>query len=206
MRVSKFMLLALLAVPGLDAQERPAGWMVRFDRPGVTEANVEKFVTMSPGWHITTGRGAGIYYDPSWTASGEYKVSTTIFLFDPGQRHREAYGIFFGGQDLQGADQAYSYFLIRDTGEYLIKKRMGAETSTVVGWTSTDAIMEFPGGDEQAKNELSVACGASSVDFYINGTKVHTLPRGELDVEGTVGLRMNHALDVHVEEFEIAKM
>jgi len=161
---------------------------------------------MDPGWHITTGQGAGIYYDPGWTASGNYKVSTTIFLFDPGRRHREAYGIFFGGRHLADVGQSYSYFLLRDTGEYLIKTRQGAETANVVGWTASDAIMEFPGGDEQAKNVIEVAVGSTMVDFYVNGTKVHSLPRSEIDTEGTLGLRLNHGLNMHVSEVKIEKM
>ncbi len=206
MRAVRFLLLAALMAPVLEAQEeRPAGWMVRFDRAGVTEADVEKLVVMEPGWHITTGRGAGIYYDPSWQASGEYTVTAKIFLFDPGQRHREAYGIFFGGSDLQGDNQAYSYFLLRDTGEYIIKKRMGTDAPTVVGWTASDAIEKWP-GEGTAENVLSVTVGASNVDFYVNGTKVRSLPRAELATDGGLGLRLNHALDVHVSEINVEQM
>ncbi len=205
MRVIRFLLVAALFAPAVDAQERPAGWIVRFDREGVTEADVQQLEVMEPGWHITTGRGAGIYYDPGWAASGNYKVSSAISLFDPGERHREAFGIFFGGNDLEGAGQSYSYFLIRDTGEYLIKKRMGTETPTVVGWTATDAVTKWP-GEGTAENVIEVVVGSSMVDFFVNGTKVHSLPRSELDTDGTLGLRLNHALNVHVSEVKIEKM
>ena len=97
MRFATIGALALLAASAAQAQEeRPQGWMTRFDREGVTEANLERFVSMAPGWHISTGRGAGIFYDPSMTASSEYTLTSTVFLFDPGRRHREAYGVFFG--------------------------------------------------------------------------------------------------------------
>ena len=195
---------ALLAASAAQAQEeRPQGWMTRFDREGVTEANLERFVSMAPGWHISTGRGAGIFYDPSMTARSEYTLTSTVLLFDPGRRHREAYGVFFGGRDLQGDGQAYSYFVIRDTGEYLIKRRKGSSTETVVDWTTTDAIMKYPGDGEQAKNVLEVVCGAESVDFYVNGTKLTSLPRNQLDVDGIVGLRLNHGLEVHVSELHV---
>ncbi|MCZ6916576.1 MAG: hypothetical protein O7I93_07355, partial [Gemmatimonadetes bacterium] len=143
---------------------------------------------------------------PSMTARSEYTLTSTVFLFDPGRRHREAYGVFFGGGDLQGDGQAYSYFVIRDTGEYLIKRRKGSSTETVVDWTTTDAIMKYPGDGEQAKNVLEVVCGAESVDFYVNGTKLTSLPRNQLDVDGIVGLRLNHALEVHVSELRVEQM
>ncbi len=46
-----------------------------------------------------------------------------------------AYGLFVGGQDLEGDDQKYLYFLIRRSGEFLIKTRAGDETSVVHPWT-----------------------------------------------------------------------
>ena len=198
MRIKSLVLALALTAPALNAQEggRPEGWKVRFDRASASDADLT-FVTMSPGWHITTGP-AGIFYNPSNSGTGEYRVESTIFLFDPGRRHREAYGIIFGGHDLEGEGQAYNYFLIRDTGEFLIKRRNGGSTETVVPWTPTSAIMPFPGGDEQAKNVLAIECGAETVDFFINGEKVTSVPRSQLDTDGVVGFRVNHGLNLHV--------
>lgn len=195
-----------LQIAPLEGQEGewPTDWKVRFDRAGTSQSDIE-FVTMSPGWHITTGPAA-ILYNPERTASGTYRIQTTIFLFDPGQRHAEAYGILFGGQNLEGDDQSYSYLLIRDTGHFLVKRRMGAETEEVVDWTPSDAIMKYPGGGEQAKNVLAVECGREMVDFYINDTKVTSVPRAELDTDGIVGLRINHQLNVHVSELAVESM
>lgn len=194
---------AVLAAPlAAQEQERPEGWKVRLDRPNMSEADLEMFVTMTPGWHITTGKAAGIFYDPAWTASGTYTLTAKVHLFDPGQRHREAYGIFFGGKDLEGDAQRYSYFLLRDTGEFLIKRRMGSETSNVVGWTASDAVKPF-GGEGSVPNVLEVRVGADSVAFFINGTKATTVPKSALDTNGTAGLRLNHALNMHVESVEV---
>ncbi|MFQ6045563.1 MAG: hypothetical protein ACE5PT_04275 [Gemmatimonadales bacterium] len=200
------MLAATLGVvsSGLVAQEqyeRPAQWKIRFDRPGIADSAVY-FVSMPPGLHITTRRQRAIFYDPSMTATGAYRLRAEIRLFDPGRRRREAYGVFFGGADLQGDGQTYSYFLIRDTGDYLIKRRMGSETPTVVGWTPSDAIVTYA-GEGTADNVLEVQCGAETVNFYINGEKVHSLPRSELDTDGVVGLRVNHGLNVHVSGLEV---
>lgn len=199
MRVLRTLTMLVLAVaPALPAQEgeRPAGWKVRFDRPGAPDSALF-FVSMPPGWHITTGP-AGIFYDPANAAQGRYRLEATVFLFDPGRRHREAYGVFFGGADLEGAEQAYAYFLIRDTGEFLVKLRRGAETETVVPWTASAAIARHPGGDQQARSALAVECGADAVDFYVNGEKVTSVPRGRIPTDGIYGLRVNHNLNLHV--------
>jgi hypothetical protein len=191
---------------GLSAQEQvewPAGWKVRLDREGVPDSAVH-FVSMEPGWHINTRRQRAIFYNPAITASGEYRVHAELHLFDPGRRHREAYGLFFGGKDLQGERQGYSYFLIRNTGHYLVKRRNGADTETVVPWTASDAIVRYK-GEGTATNVLAVECGTDTVDFYINGEKVTTMPRSSLDTDGIVGIRVNHALEVHVEELEVER-
>ena len=187
----------------LSAQEEsfPPGWKLRLDHANA-KARDFKFVTMSPGWHITTGP-AGIVYRPDLVGRGNYRIESTIFLFDPGRRHREAYGIIFGGANLQSPNQRYSYFLIRDTGEFLIKRREGSSTSTVKGWTPTDAIKRFPGDNQQARNTLAIEFGDDSVSFFINGSSVATIPRSNLDTEGIVGLRVNHSLNLHLTSLEI---
>lgn len=198
-------LLALLAAPlaGQDL-ERPEGWKVRFDRPGSSEADLEMFVSMPPGWHITTGP-AGIFWDPSLEASGDYLLEMEVFLFDPEGR-REAFGVFFGGQDLEGSGQAYTYFLIRDGGEFLIKRRRGAETPTLRAWEAHSAIRSFAdrGDDASVKNILAVEVREDRVRFSVNGAEVATLPRSEVDAHGTVGIRVNHRLNVHVSRLEVA--
>ena len=205
MRIAVLSLSAAVLAAPLPAQEqeltRPEHWKVRFDRPGTPDTAIY-FVGMPPGWHITTGPAA-ILYDPANTASGTFRVQSTIFLFDPGQRHREAYGIFFGGRSLDGAEQSYVYFLIRDTGEFLLKRRTGASTSVIRDWTASPAIMKHPGGGEQAKNVLAIAVGTNDVTFMVNGQTVATVPRSEVQTDGIVGLRVNHALNLHVTEVSV---
>lgn len=198
--------VVLLATLPANAQdlERPANWKVRFDRSGTPDTAVY-FVTMPPGWHVTTGPAA-ILYDPAKTASGAFRITSEIFLFDPGRRHREAYGVLFGGQDLGGTEQSYTYFLIRDTGEFLVKRRDGSGTTTVRPWTASAAIMKHPGGEKNAKNVLAVEARGDAVDFFINGEKVVTVPRGEIRVDGVVGLRVNHSLNLHVTSLTVERL
>lgn len=221
-RIIPMTLLALLAGAPAAAQEHdhppadhaehgdlathesmPDGWLMRLDRPGAG-ADVADFQTMPPGWHVKTGRaGAGIFWMPEMSATGPYTAKGTFHLFSPAS-HAEAFGLFVGGRDLDSEGQEYLYFLVRQTGEYLIKRRAGAETSDLVGWTAHDAIPIAPPGEEgPTRYDLAVQVGAEDVEFRVNGSTVHTLPRGEVTSDGTAGLRINHMLDIHVEELAI---
>ena len=201
-------LLATLAPIGAAGQEfqRPEGWKVRFDRAGATEADLESFVEMPPGWHVTTGP-AGIFWDPRQTASGEYRVEMEVHLFDPGGR-REAFGFFVGGQDLEGDGQAYTYFLIRDGGQFIVKRRDGAEAPTVRPWTADEAILAYAdrGEDVTVRNVLALECGGETVRFFVNGTEVASVPRTDVRTEGVVGLRVNHRLNLHVTRLDVTPL
>ncbi len=205
MRILRPLLMAAAFVAPLSAQDmqRPEGWMVRFDRDGSTEAELESFVEMPPGFHITTGP-AGIFYDPGLSASGDFRAELEVFLFDPGTR-REAFGIFLGGQGLEGPGQRYTYFLLRNGGEFLIKRREGAETPTVQSWTASGAIKSWSdrGSDASVRNVLAVEARGDRVRFFVNGAEVADLPRTEVPVDGTVGIRVNHALNLHIARIEV---
>lgn len=204
-------LLALVAAPlaaPLAAQDgqRPDGWKVRFDRAGSSEADLEQFVEMPPGWHITTGP-AGIFWDPGTTARGDFRAELEVFLFDPMGR-REAFGIFFGGSDLEGPGQRYAYFLLRDGGQYIVKVRDGADAPTVRPWTSHEAIHSYADRGEEAsiKNVLAVEARGDAVRFFVNGSEVASVPRADLPVDGQVGIRVNHRLNLHVSRLEVTPL
>ncbi len=194
--------------PG-DGDTVPANWMVRLDnddQEAVIGSNPDSsdiyFVNMKPGWHITTGP-AGVFYHPASTASGIYEASADIHLFDPGDR-REAFGLIIGGQDLDAPNQSYDYFLIRNSGEFLIKRRRGSETETIQEWTASDAIKRYTDTTEASVlNQLSVRVGEEEVTFIINENEVATLPREELQTDGLFGLRVNHALNLHISDIAV---
>ena len=195
--------------PEGDNMATPTTWTVRLDRPSddVTIGSVQDsvdiyFVNMTPGWHVTTGPAA-IFHHPGLASTVPHKVEAAIHLFDPGDR-REAYGVFFGGSNLDGDDIAYDYFLLRNTGEYLIKRREGAEMVTIVDWTAHDAIEVFgPDTESTATNTLSVNLSGTAVDFSVNGTVVASVPTADLKTTGLAGLRINHALNVHVSHVSV---
>jgi len=197
--------ISLLVPAAAAAQdfERPDGWKVRFDHPGTTEAELEMFVSMPPGWHVTSGPAA-IYWDPAWAASGRYRVEMEVYLFDPGQR-REAFGVFIGGRDLEGDGQSYTYFLIRNGGEFMVKRRDGDQAPTIEPWTRHDAVRSYAdrGDDVSVRNLLTIEAGEDTLRYLVNGREVWRAPRGTLPVDGTYGLRVNHGLNVHVSKLEV---
>lgn len=181
-----------------EHQTRPDGWRIRTDGAGADTTEIY-FATMEPGFHVTTGPAA-IFWHPDSTATGSFRAEVGLHLFDPGRR-REAFGLFVGGRSLDGPDQAYTYFLVRRTGEYLIKRRTGSDTETLVGWTAHDAVVSWDEKDPDAQtvlNTLAVEAGPDELVFRVNGSEVDRVPREGLAVEGVVGVRINHALNVHV--------
>lgn len=192
-----------LALAAQDDLERPQGWQVRFDRPGNSEDDLEMFVEMPPGWHVTSGPAA-VYWGPEMEASGNFRVEMEVFLFDPGER-REAFGIFVGGKAMNGDDIEYSYFLIRNGGEFIVKRREGPEAPTVLPWTAHDAVLSFADREEGGatiKNVLVVEADSETVRFMVNDQQVADLPRAEFAADGVFGFRVNHGLNLHVSKLE----
>ena len=178
--------------------ELPEGWQVRFDREG-TEMDAPCLVAMPPGIHVTTGP-AMIAWHPDSVAAGDFRIESETYLFDPGGR-REAFGFFVGGGDLQGPDQLYTYFLLREGGEFLVKTRSGTATPVVQDWTAHPAIVSFATKPEDAgtaKNVLALEAEGDELRFFVNGEQVWSGPRGPLSTDGVFGLRVNHGLNLHV--------
>lgn len=176
------------------------GWQARLDRPTQKVENL-KFAPMGSGLHATTGPAA-ILFKPENTAKGAYQVTAT-FAQTKLPEHQEAYGLFIGGSDLTGEGQRYTYFLIRQDGKFLIKRREGAQTKNVVDWMDHAAVQK-PDAQGRLNNTLTIVVGKDKVRFLVNGTEVVSQPRTDVDAEGIVGLRVNHNLDVHIDGFKIA--
>lgn len=187
------------AIPGL-----PGGYALRLDREGADPAEFRAMIT-GGGLHVQTGP-AGILYDASdAVAAGDYRVSATFTELGAPADHREAYGIFIGGEDLQGADQRYTYFLVRADGRYLIKRRTGAETANVSdGWVEHEAVNASTGSGDVV-NALEVRVGGDEVRFSVNGTEVAVLPAAGIDTHGIAGARINHNLNVMISNWGVLR-
>ena len=130
---------------------------------------------------------------------------STVFLFDPESRN-EGFGVFIGGADLEGDGQAYTYLLIRADGSVIVKRRDGDATSTLLDWTKHEAIVTWAArgeGAATAKNVLFVQAGGDEVIFGVNDQEVFRTARTGQHVDGVVGLRVNHGLNLHFSSLEV---
>ena len=182
----------------------PAGWTVRLDdkETGRT-ANDTRFVSMGGGYHVTSGPAA-IYFNPANQVTGAFTASAS-FRQTKAPSHPEAYGLFFGGSNLDGAQQSYLYFLVRGDGKYYIAHRAGGDVHKITPWTDNAAIVKQDAAGV-ASNTLSVQVTNDSLLFMVNGQRVQAFAKGGMmNADGQVGLRVNHNLDVHVGSFEVKK-
>jgi hypothetical protein len=201
-RVAAALAIGSFAVISLAAQA-PKGWMVRADRSTSASdpdaAGAIKFVTMGSGFHATNPQAA-VYWNPANTAAGAYTVKGTFILQKP-SGHTNYYGLIFGGSDLDNAKQSYLYFLVAQDGTWLVKRRNGdADVQNVVAKTANDAVKK-PDASGKSTNALEVRVGADKVDYVVNGTVVHSMPKAGLKTDGIYGIRVNHLLEVHIDGF-----
>jgi len=179
----------------------PPGWTARPDEGG--DPTKIRFTAMEPGYHLTLGP-ATILYRSEDLANGPFHTLATFHQMKK-PRHPEGYGLFVGGKQLEGKNQTYTYFLVREDGAYLIKQRKGDSTSAVTkGWTLSSAVRK---ADAQGKAtnllEIDAKRDPKKVDFKVNGQSVYSAPADRIDLTGIVGLRVNHTLDVHIEGFAV---
>jgi len=177
----------------------PSGWKGRLDSGGTSLAGV-KVTPMGGAVHFVTGP-AGIYYRPADKPAGAYAASATFTQMEPAA-HPEAYGLFVGGADLDGANQKYTYFLVRQDGKFLVKRRAGSATPTIADWTDSSAIHKADASGKMS-NTLAIEVGKDKVRFLVNGMEVAAAESTKVDTAGLAGLRVNHNLNVRVEGFTV---
>ena len=203
--ISSTVLLSLALAP-LAAQST-AGWKVRADRStSATDpdgAGKIQFTAAGKGFHAVNPQAA-VYWNPANTAKGAYTLKGTFTLNMP-SGHNNYYGLVFGGRDLDGPNQSYLYFLIAQDGSFLVKRRAGdAKTDDVVAKTPNAAIKK-PEAGGKSTNVLEVRVGADKIDYVVNATVVGSSPKTGLTTDGIWGIRVNHLLDVNIDEIGVGK-
>ena len=204
--VRRFLLTAATVALAVSvAAQSPQGWKVRIDRsqnaqdPDNTPNLV--FKPMGKGLHVKGGP-AGTFWN-GVSASGNYTLKATFNLQEP-SNHTNYYGLVFGGSSLEGASEAYAYFVIAQNGTYLVRQRKGEDVTDVVRRQPNPAVKQ-PGADGKSSNTLEVRVNGDTVSYVVNGTVVQSGPKGGLKTDGLVGVRVNHVLDVQFEGFEVGK-
>ena len=202
-RFTLMLALAAFVVTPLMAQA-PEGWEVRVDQSSnaADPDDVPDLMVMATdnGFDVKGGP-AGTFWNSANTAQGDFTAKATFNLMEP-SGHTNYYGLTFGGEALADAGQKYTYFLVAQNGNYLIKTRAGENVSDIVGSTANAAV-NTPGADGKATNMLEVRVAGDTISYVVNGTVVHSEPKGDTVTNGIVGVRVNHVLDVQVEGFEV---
>ena len=184
----------------------PASWSVTPDRG--TEDQIS-YVLAENVYHFAMGPG-GTFYSSNWTKSGDFQFSARLTQ-KQAPSHPISYGLMIGGSNLGTPNETYSYFLVRNAGEYYIANREGDRTwfsrrifseklpVTVVGWTANPAIAR-QAADGRQTNTLDIQVAGDEVVFKVNGVEVKRLPKSELHTGGMYGFRIGHNLDVDVDQ------
>jgi hypothetical protein len=196
-----------ITATALQAQS-PAGWKVHIDRStDATDpdgAGAVKFTSVGTGFHAVNPQAA-IYWNPANQAAGNYSVKANFTLVEP-SNHNNYYGLIFAGKNLEGATQSYVYFMVSQNGSWLLKHRNGTDSPTLARGPN-DAIKK-PDATGKSTNAVEVRVLADKVDFVVNGTTVHTAPRtGALAAtDGIYGMRVNHFMNVQIDQLTTAKL
>lgn len=172
------------------------GWSVKADSGAGAD---NKLMVEGGSYHFMMGgppSNNAAFYNPSWTSNGNHTFTAT-FTENTRATHPTSYGIMFGGSNLSGDNEQYSYFLVRQSDEFYIANRSGSKSTAVVPWTANPAIKPAAADGKQT-NTLSVQVMGNNVIFSVNGTKVNEQPASAVHANGLYGFRIGHRLDITV--------
>jgi hypothetical protein len=177
----------------------PAGWHARTDKADAPQDQI-MFMAHGKGFHVKTGPAAILWHD-SMSATGNFELAATFTA--AAQPPREAYGLILAGTNLAADNIEYLYFIIRGDGSFMIRHRAGADVHSIEPWTKHEAVLVAAEGGS-VTNTLAVDAGAEQIRFLVNGTQVASYARNNpMRVDGATGLRVNHNLELQVDDFAV---
>ncbi len=199
--------LPLVLAAELRAQQlsTPPDWRWRLDAPArlVTEQEVPdsawRFVSMPPGWHITTGPGV-IVYHPQERAGGRYSLAAAFVLFP---RPSEApYGFVLGGTDLSALTARYVAVQLRRDGAVRVAEIAEGREAVLAPWT-VHSVVKPHSGRGVVTNRLRVAVAPDSLRIFVNDSALVAVSATGLATDGQFGLQVGQALDLHVTSLDL---
>lgn len=197
------LLISCFTLP-LSAQS-PEGWKMRIDRSQSAQDPDDRpdltFASKGTALHVKGGP-AGTFWNAKHSAAGSYTLKATFNLNQPSS-HTNYYGLVFGGSQLEGANQSYTYFVVAQDGSFLVRQRTGDATKDMQ--RASHQSVRRPDASGRSSNTLEVRVAADTVSYVVNGTVVHSTPKTGVTTDGLAGFRVNHQLDVAVEGFEIQR-
>ena len=152
---------------------------------------------------IQTGPAGIVYHPADSVNSGNFRIDAVFTQYEAPLGYREAYGVFVGGRELDGPELEYTYFLVRPTGDFLVKRRVGENTEVIVDWTPHPAVVQVLAEGDEPENHITIEASDGQINFIINGRLAHSMVVSEARPHGIAGLRANHRLDVRVTEWSV---
>lgn len=185
---------------GETGPEARPNYTIRLDSESSDLADFQ-VVEDDDGIRVQTGPAGIAYRADDAILTGDMHVQATFLQYDAPPGYREAYGLFLGGIDLEGADLEYTYLLIRPTGDFLVKRRIGEIVETLADWTPHPAVATVEVEGDRPVNTLGIDVFNGETHFVVNGDVVHTAPASRVRPYGIAGVRVNHRLDVRVDRW-----
>jgi hypothetical protein len=93
--------------------------------------------------------------------------------------------------------------MVAQDGTWLIKRRNGDNTEDVAAKQASPAVRR-PDANGRSTNSLTVRVTADTIAYSVNGTTVHTTPKTGVTTDGIYGFRINHHLEVQVDNFGVS--
>lgn len=196
-----------------------AGWTGRVDPREAQQGrtiNDAKLVKEGDALHATTGP-QGIFWNAANKASGDYTVKAAfrepkyMALND----HPHPYGIFIGGNDLDGDQASFLYcaaygngmFIVRGFGPGGVAFQMNGRRGE-----ANPAVHTAAANGEPVTQEIAVSVKGDKVECAVNGTVVGSYPKADLvmagklkSTDGHFGIRMGHNTEAVVTGLTMVK-
>jgi hypothetical protein len=194
-----------------------AGWKGKIDAGEAKNGSVlndSKFEGSGGTFTVASGP-AGLFWNPADAQTGDFTVSATFSepSYMSAMSHPHSYGVFIAGNDLETENPTALYCMAYGNGNFIVRAfPTSFTTSAGRRPTANEAVKKAAGKGEPVTNEIAMSVKGSQVTCSINGTVVATLVKDELvgegklkSVQGNVGLRFAHNVDVKVTNYKVTK-
>ena len=188
------------------------GWQGKVDtnKQGLT-INDSKFAAEGSGFRVTTG-AAGVYWNPSNTAKGDYTVKATFKEAKQTYSHPHPFGVFIAGKALDTDKPSYLYCVAYRDGNVLVRQFTDGAVTTISKRAPHAAVDKATGPEDEVTQEIGWVVKGNKADCVVNGQVVHSIDRGDaasgvkLDsTDGIYGIRTSHNSDVVVSGLAVSK-
>ncbi|MBM4186722.1 MAG: hypothetical protein FJ206_05350 [Gemmatimonadetes bacterium] len=182
------------------------GWKGRVDRAAIARGKTiadSRFGQEGSALRLSVGP-AGIFWNPSHQAKGDYLVKATFKEHKMRSSHPHSYGIFIGGADLESETETLMYCIVYGNGTYSVKTFHGANVVTLVDRAAHPALQPA-NAEGEATNEIGWRVQGGKAACVVNGTEVKSFDRAEVvaadklkSLDGGYGIRVSHNLELTV--------